>query len=67
MHIPKGQMPPVKGFWSLTVDDDQKFYPLYNSCRRVFGVLLFPEVKAFSILGQYLIPYYEQFVRPCKA
>lgn len=26
MHIPKGQMPPVRGFWSLTMYDDQYFF-----------------------------------------
>ena len=26
MHFPKGQMPPVKGFWSLTMYDDKYFF-----------------------------------------
>jgi hypothetical protein len=26
MHIPKGQMPPVKGFWSLTMYNDKYFF-----------------------------------------
>ena len=26
MHIPKGQMPPAKGFWSLTMYDDEYFF-----------------------------------------
>ena len=26
MHFPKGQMPPAKAFWSLTMYDDKYFF-----------------------------------------
>lgn len=26
MHFPKGQLPPVKGFWSLTMYDENYFF-----------------------------------------